>query len=105
MFCTERTTSKYLDTDNDGALSFKEFKRTMYLVITFQVLDNNADGCLDRMEVRESFEVLLSLTLTDDEFKDAYSEMEPMDGSISFKEYRKYFKHPNQKKNAILGKR
>jgi hypothetical protein len=77
-----------------------------YLAIVFQVLDDDSNGCLDLEEVRESFDAILDLTLTDVEFKDEYSQMDKnFDGSISFKEYRKYFKHPKKKKQAILSKR
>ena len=42
-----------------------------YLNIVFQGLDNDCNGSLSRVEAREAFDVVLQITLTDDEFEKA----------------------------------
>ena len=70
----------------------------------FQVLDNDANGYMDKKEVRESFEVIFDLHLTDAEFEKEYFEMDKnSDGLISFKEFRKYYRHAKKKKKMMTG--
>ena len=60
----------------------------------FQVLDNDCNGVLSRTEAREAFDVVLQITLTDDEFNKSFNEMDTnSDESVPYKEFKKYFKH------------
>ena len=54
------------------------------------------------MEAREAFDVVLKITLTDDEFKTSFDEMDKnKDGSVSYKEFKKYFKRLDKQKEKI----
>ena len=72
----------------------------------FQVLDNDCNGVLSRTEAREAFDVVLQITLTDDEFDNAFYDMDTdSDGTIPYKEFKKYFKHVTKQKEKILAER
>merc|ERR1711865_588068 len=95
-----------LDKTDQGALSFSEFKKVLYQRIVYEAIDEDVNGSLDRDEIRESFKCILKLTVTDDEFDAIYHEMDKdEDGSVSFKEFKKFFKHPNKQKEKILAGR
>jgi len=78
-----------------------------FVVIVFQLLDDDCSGCLDRTEIREAFDAVLQMTLTDSEFDAAVGNMKKNvdDGSITFQEFRKYFKHSKKRKEEILKRR
>jgi len=81
------------DKNKDGTLSYKEFKKSLYLRLVYENLDTNSNGSLDVEEVRDSFEILIDVTLNDEEFTNIYSSLDRnADGSVSFKEFKKYFK-------------
>ena len=72
----------------------------------FQVLDNDCNGALSRTEAREAFNVVLQITLTDDEFDKSFNKMDTdSDGSVPYKEFKKYFKHSKTQKGKILARR
>ena len=72
----------------------------------FQVLDNDCNGVLSRTEAREAVDVVLQITLTDDEFDNAFYDMDTdSDGTIPYKEFKKYFKHVTKQKEKILAGR
>ena len=77
-----------------------------FLHIVFQVLDDDNGGFLDRVEIREAFDTVLQMVLTDVEFETAVTGMDrDGDGSVSFKEFRKFFKHPKKRKDEIMARR
>ena len=77
-----------------------------FLLIVFQVLDDDSRGCLDRAEIREAFDAVLQLTITDAEFDAAVKGMnQAEDGSVSFQEFRKFFKHAKKRKDEIMARR
>ena len=95
-----------LDKTHKGALSFSEFKKVLYQRIVYEAIDEDVSGSLDRDEIRESFKCILKLTVTDDEFEEQWHAMDKdEDGSVSFKEFKRYFKHPNEQKEKILAGR
>ena len=81
------------DKNRDGTLSYKEFKKSLYLRLVYENLDTDSNGSLDVEEVRDSFEIIIDVTLNDEEFTNIYSSLDRnADGSVSFKEFKKYFK-------------
>ena len=77
-----------------------------YLNIVFQVLDNDCNGVLNRTEAREAIDVVFQITLTDDEFDESFYEMDTdSDGSVPYKEFKKFFKHVKKQKEKILAGR
>ena len=77
-----------------------------FLHIVFQVLDDDNGGFLDRVEIREAFDTVLQMVLTDVEFETAVTGMDrDGDGSVSFKEFRKFFQHPKKRKDEIMARR
>ena len=51
------------------------------------------NGCLDPTELREAIDIVLQLTLNDDEFNKILSAMETTsDGAVTLKKFKKYFK-------------
>jgi Ca2+-binding EF-hand superfamily protein len=70
------------------------------------VLDNDCNGALSRTEAREAFDVIFQITLTDDEFDKSFNKMDKdSDGSVPYKEFKKYFKHSIKQKEKILARR
>ena len=70
------------------------------------MLDDDNGGFLDRVEIREAFDTVLQMVLTDVEFETAVTGMDrDGDGSVSFKEFRKFFKHPKKRKDEIMARR
>ena len=50
--------------------------------------------------------LVIDITLTDDEFNAVYGELDQdADGSVSFKEFKKYFKNAKAIKQKILDER
>ena len=87
-------------------ISFFPFFSHRYLNIVFQVLDNDCDRALSRTEAREAFDIILQITLTDDEFEKSFNEMDiNSDGSVTYKEFKKFFKHLKTQKEKILAGR
>ena len=85
---------------------FLSFFMYRFLLIVFQVLDDDNGGFLDRVEIREAFDTVLQMVLTDAEFETAVTGMDrDGDGSVSFKEFRKFFKHPKRRKDEIMARR
>ena len=85
---------------------FPFFFMYRFLLIVFQVLDDDSRGCLDRAEIREAFDAVLQMTLTDAEFDAAVKGMnQAEDGSVSFQEFRKFFKHAKKRKDEIMAQR
>jgi Ca2+-binding EF-hand superfamily protein len=80
------------DENNDGSLSLHEFKKVLYQRIVYAAIDEDASGTLGPTEIREAFACFFKIAMTDEEFDDAYSKMDKdSDGSVSFKEFKKYF--------------
>ena len=70
------------------------------------MLDNDCSGTLTHIEAREAFDVVLQMTLTDAEFEIAFAVMEKgAYSSVSFQEFRKFFKHAKKQKQKILAAR
>ena len=64
-----------------------------YLIIVFEITDTDMNGCLDPTELREAIDTVLQLTLNEDEFNFILSSMETnLDGSVTLKKFKKYFK-------------
>ena len=77
-----------------------------YLRIIYETIDSESTGRLNPAEVRESFVLVIDITLTDDEFNAVYGELDQdADGSVSFKEFKKYFKNAKAIKQKILDER
>jgi hypothetical protein len=77
-----------------------------YLRIIYETIDSESTGRLNLAEVRESFVLVIDITLTDDEFNTIYSELDQdADGSVSFHEFKKYFKNSEAIRQKILDKR
>ena len=70
------------------------------------MFDNDCNSLLTRIEAREASDVVLQLTLTDAEFEKSFALMDTgADGTISFQEFRKFFKHAKKQKQKILAAR
>ena len=70
------------------------------------MLDNDCSGMLTHIEAREAIDVVLQMTLTDAECENAFALMDTgADGTISFQEFRKFFKHAKKQKQKILAAR
>ena len=64
-----------------------------YLIVVFETKDTDMNGCLDPTELREAIDIVLQLTLNEDEFNFILSSMETnLDGSVTLKKFKKYFK-------------
>jgi len=58
------------------------------------------------MEVREAFATVLQMKLSDAELEACVAKMDQdVDGSVTFQEFRKYFKHTKKRKEEILKRR
>ena len=94
------------DKNKDGTLSYKEFKKSLYLRLVYENLDTDSNGSLNIEEVRDSFQIIIDITLSDEEFKNIYSLLDcNEDGSVSYKEFKKYFKDSKKIKKNILANR
>ena len=88
-----------MDKDQDGSVCFKEFKKVLYKRIVYEAIDDDINGSLDREEIRESFLCILKMEITNAEFDTLYHELDcDKDGSVSFTEYKKFFRHPKEQK-------
>jgi Ca2+-binding EF-hand superfamily protein len=97
---------KTIDTNNDGAVSFQEFKRVLYTRIVYEAINDDVNGSLEKEEIRESVEIILKLSVTDQEFEDMFKEIDSDDnGCVTFTEYKKFFKQPKEIKQKILNAR
>jgi Ca2+-binding EF-hand superfamily protein len=65
-----------MDKDNDGNISYAEFKKVLYARIIYAAIDDDVNGSLDRDEIRESIEIILELTITDTEFESLLDSIE-----------------------------
>ena len=73
-----------------------------YLIIVFEITDTDMNGCLDPTELREAIDIVLQLTLNDDEFNKILSSMETnSDGAMTLKKFKKYFKSVKTIKREI----
>ena len=69
-------------------------------------MDSDCNGSLSRVEAREAFDVVLQITLTDDEFEKAFDDMDiDSDGSVPYLEFKQYFKYLKKQKAKILAGR
>jgi len=74
--------------------------------MVFRLLDVDKSSTLNYSELRQAFDAILKMTLTEEEFNAAVAEMDKnSDGSVTFVEFKKYFKKQKKKKALILGKR
>ena len=95
-----------LDKDNDGSLSFNEFKKVLYQRIVFSAIDD-VSGSLDRDEVFESFEAMLNISLTNEELDRVYKEMARTDDTVTFQEFKQFFDGgvQKQKEKILMGRK
>ena len=64
-----------------------------YLIVVFETKDTDMNGCLEPTELRAAIDIVLQLTLNEDEFNFILSSMETnLDGSVTLKKFKKYFK-------------
>ena len=92
-----------MDKDNDGNISYAEFKKVLYARIIYAAIDDDVNGSLDRDEIRESIEIILELTITDTEFEKLFKELDTdASGCVTFIEYKKHFHNPGLLKSQIL---
>ena len=74
--------------------------------IIYETLDSESTGQLNPAQVRESFQLVIDITLTDEEFNKHYGVLDrDADGTVSFKEFKKYFKNAKAIKKEILDNR
>ena len=91
-----------IDTNQDGAVSFQEFKRVLYSRIVYEAIDEDVNGHLEREEIRESIHILLRLSVTDAEFNVLFNELDAdRNGNVSFSEYKRFFQDPKAVKRRI----
>ncbi len=91
-----------VDTNHDGAVSFREFKRVLYSRIVYEAIDDDVDGHLEREEIRESIPILLKVSVSDAEFDTLFNELDAdRNGNVSFAEYRRFFQDPKAVKRRI----
>ena len=70
------------------------FHMYRYLIVVFEIKDTDMNGCLDPTELREAIDIVLQLTLNDDEFNKILSSMETTsDGAVTLKKFKKYFNY------------
>ena len=77
--------------------------RHRYLRLVFDTLDGKANGALNPDEIFESFKVIIGITLTSEEFQMIYGFMDQnSDGSVTFEEFKSYWKNSKMIKDGIL---